>query len=387
MVRQSGINLPHLTFEMGPSRPPSEAHSLLLRITRGCPWHRCEFCSSHRTSKLSMRSAEEIKKDIDTIKIISDNIKELSWKLGYGGNIRETAAAVYENPPTDGYRIVALWLHFGGERVFLQDADSLIIRTQDMVEVLTYLKSMFPSIKRVTTYGRSKTAAMKSLEELKEIHDAGLTRLHVGLESGSDQVLEYVQKGVTAQDHVIGGQKAVAAGISVCDYVMPGLGGKRWTKEHVSGTAEVLNQINPDFIRLRSLMIRDDIPLFKKWAEGDFELLTDDEVVEEIAQLIQKLEVTSYLASDHIENLLQEVEGQLPSAKNTMLNLIRRYQSLPPEDNLNYRFGRRAGYYASLDDLGNPKIRSTVDSVMDQLITRGDDLEEIMFNLKKRFLV
>lgn len=379
--------LPPISFELGPSRPPSEAHSLLLRFTRGCPWHRCEFCSSHRTMTFSLRTVDEIKRDIAAAKTIADEIKKASWKLGYGGDIRETSALIHQNPPSEGYRVVSLWLYFGEGSVFLQDADSLIMRTPDLVEVLNFLKESFPDITRVTSYGRSKTTSKKTLEELKAIHEAGLTRLHVGLESGSDTVLEYVQKGTTADHHVKGGRKVVESGISLCSYVVPGLGGKRWSAEHAAETARVLNEINPHFIRLRSLAIREDIPLYQKWATGDFELLTDDEVVEEIKQLIQRLDVTSYLASDHIENLLQEVEGQLPADKGKMLKVIERYQALSPEERLNFQFGERAGYYSVLDDLHRPNLRQRIDRSIEQLRASGEDIQQALLNMKKRFLV
>lgn len=376
-----------LSFEMGPSRPPSEARSLLLRVTRGCPWHRCEFCSSHRTMKFHPRTVEEIKKDIQTVKIISDEIKETSWKLGRGGRVREAAAYMYENPVNDSVRIVALWLYFGGENVFLQDADSLIMRTPQLAEVLRFLRQTLPSVTTVTSYARSKTAARKTLEELKGLYDAGLSRLHIGLESGCDEVLSFVQKGVTAEEHINGGRKVVESGISLCEYIMPGLGGKRWAREHVRETARVLNEINPHFIRLRSLAIREDIPLYQKWERGEFELLTDDEVVEEIGELIQRLEVTSYLASDHIENLLQEVEGQLPEAKEKMLGAISRYLALSPEERLNFRLGRRAGYYTGLDGFYNSHKRERIEQIIRGISARGEDIEEVIFNLKKGFLV
>ena len=379
--------LTSLTFEMGPSRPPSEAQSLLLRIVRGCPWHRCEFCSSHRTRKLQIRSVEDIKRDIETARAIAERIKEMASRHGAGADVRQVAASVYENPPSDGFRIVALWVFFGGQNVFLQDADALIMRTPQLAEVLRFLKDTLPSAARVTSYGRSKTAAMKSVEELRELHQAGLTRLHVGLESGSDEVLSYVCKGVTAAEHIDGGRKAVESGISLCEYVMPGLGGRRWKEEHPRETARVLNEINPDFIRLRSLAIREDIPLYRKYETGDFELLTDDEVVEEIGELIQRLEVTSYLASDHIENLLQEVEGQLPEDKESMLRCISRYLAMPPEERLNFRLGRRTGFYTGLDDASNPYKRHRIEQLLKSMRDRGEDIEEVIFNLKKRFLV
>jgi len=379
--------LTSLTYEMGPSRPPSEAQSLLLRIVRGCPWHRCEFCSSHRTRKLQIRSVEDIKRDIETARAIAERIKEMASRHGAGADVRQVAASVYENPPSDGFRIVALWLFFGGQNVFLQDADALIMRTPQLAEVLRFLKDTLPTVARVTSYGRSKTAAMKSVEELRELHQAGLNRLHVGLESGSDEVLSYVCKGVTAAEHIDGGRKAVESGISLCEYVMPGLGGRRWKEEHPRETARVLNEINPDFIRLRSLAIREDIPLYRKYETGDFELLTDDEVVEEIGELIQRLEVTSYLASDHIENLLQEVEGQLPQDKERMLGHISRYLAMPPEERLSFRLGRRMGYYTGLDDASHPYKRQRIEQVLKGMRDRGEDIEDVIFNLKKRFLV
>lgn len=337
--------------------------------------------------KFELRPVEEIKKDITTAKEIADQIRELSRKLGCGGDVRETAAGVYHDPPTEGFRVVALWLSSGAETVFLQDADSLIMKTPNLVEVLRFLKETFPGVTHVTSYGRLKTAAKKTVEELREIHEAGLTRLHMGFESGCDEVLNYVRKGTTAEDQIKGGRNVVESGISLCLYVMPGVGGRRWSKDHVTESAMALNKINPDFIRLRSLSIREDIPLYQKWESGDFELLSDDEVVEEVKALIERLDVTSYLASDHIENLLQEVEGQLPEDKGRMLEVIARYQRLTPDERLNFQFGQRAGYYSTLADLQYPRTRQRVESIMAPIIDRGEDVQKLILNLKKRFLV
>jgi radical SAM superfamily enzyme len=334
-----------------------------------------------------LRSVDEIKRDISAAKTIADEIAKLSWKAGLGGNLREAAALVYQNPPTEGYRVVSMWLYHGAQTVFFQDADSLIMKTRDLVEVIKFLKETFPNITRITSYGRSKTASHKTLEEFKQIHETGLTRLHIGFESGSEAVLQYVDKGTTPAHHIKGGKRVVQSGISLCAYVMPGVGGRRWSREHVTETARVLNEIGPQFIRLRSLAIREDIPLYQKWASGDFELLTDDEVVEEIKQLILHLNTTSYLASDHIENLLQEVEGQLPQDKAKMLSVIERYQALSPEERLNFQFGQRSGYYRTLDDLRQPSLRNSIDQAMASLDSRGENTEGVILNMKKRFLV
>jgi len=126
------------SFELGPIRPPSEAYSLLIRVTRNCPWNRCRFCHNYKGEKFQLRSVEEIKEEIKTAKAIQDKIKELSWKSGYGGRVKEAAAAVLSSSPGADVRNVALWLYAGGESAFLQDANSLIMRTNELAEVIRY---------------------------------------------------------------------------------------------------------------------------------------------------------------------------------------------------------------------------------------------------------
>ncbi|MDY6844874.1 MAG: radical SAM protein, partial [Thermodesulfobacteriota bacterium] len=246
----------HMTYELGPSRPPSEATSLLIRLVRGCPWHRCSFCSSHRTKAFSLRSVEEVKRDIETAKKVHDKIKELSWQLGERGNDRKIAALVYSDPPNENFRNVALWLYHGAQTCFLQDADSLVLKTPQLVEIIRFLKETFPSITRVTSYARSKTASKKKLEEFIGLHEVGLSRLHIGFESGSDEVLEFVEKGVSASEHITAGKRIVESGISLCLYLMPGLGGRHKSNIHMEESAKAINEINPHYIRLRSLMLR-----------------------------------------------------------------------------------------------------------------------------------
>ena len=282
------------SFELGPIRPPSEAYSLLIRATRNCPWNRCQFCPVYKGQKFELRPTEDVLKDIQTAKAIAAEIRELTWGMGYGGRVREVAATIYSQYQHNAsVSNVALWLWAGSESAFLQDANTLIMRTPDLVRVVSLLKQAFPELTRITSYARSKTAAKKSVEELKELKDAGLSRLHIGLESGSDAVLSYVKKGVTAEEHIKGGRKVKEAGISLCEYVMPGLGGRTMSSDHVTGTATVLNEIDPDYIRLRTLHVREDMPLWSKIKGDGFELQTEDEVVEEIGSLIAKLEVTS----------------------------------------------------------------------------------------------
>jgi biotin synthase-like enzyme len=343
-----------LQFEQGPIRPPNEAQSLLLRFTRNCPWNQCEFCPVYKGRKFSLRSVDEIKSDIRTARAIADEITAVSWKLGCGGTVTDAVIShiFSAGSQASSYRSVAAWMYYGTGACFLQDADNLIMRTEDLVEVLAFLRRAFPEVKRVTTYSRSRTVTKKSLESLKRIHAAGLDRVHIGLETGYDPLLKLVKKGVTGAQHVEAGRKLVEAGMQVSEYVMPGLGGREMWREHAVQTAQVLNQINPHFIRLRSLRIPRRVPLHARLKDGSFHMLTDDELAEEIRVFIEHLDgITSTVASDHIMNLLEEVGGKLPADKPKMLEVIQAYQELPDAERRIYRVGRRAGAFRSTLDL------------------------------------
>ena len=344
-----------LSFEQGPIRPPNEAWSLLLRITRNCPWNQCLFCPVYKNEKFSLRTVEEIKKDIQAAKDFADDIKAISWKMGGSGQVTSTVLnhILSNHNYSYSYKSVAMWLYYGTGECFLQDADNLIVKTKDLVEILRFLREKFPELTRVTTYSRSRTVSRKSLDELKQIQAAGLDRVHIGMESGYDPVLKFVKKGVTAAQHVDSGRKVIDAGMSLSEYIMPGLGGKAMWREHAIETARVLNQINPHYIRLRSLRVPERTLLYQKIVDGAFEMLSDDEVVEEIKLFIQTLDdtLTSTITSDHIMNLLEEVSGKLPDDKQHMLDIIEKYQQLSERQRLIYRIGRRGGLYSSTDDL------------------------------------
>jgi hypothetical protein len=378
-------------IEQGPIRPPSEAHSLLLRVTRNCSWNRCEFCHIFKGTRFSPRTVKEVKRDIDAINQVVSELKSLSWSKGFGGQITPSLTrAVFERAYTlpEGGRSILLWLYTGGKNVFLQDANNLIIRTRDLVEMLEYLKRTFPSVERITSYSRAKTVSRKSLDELRSLRRAGLSRLHLGLESGYDRLLEYIRKGVTAQELVEAGRKVKESGISLSEYIMPGLGGKSMWREHAIQTARVLNQINPDFIRVRTLKVLAMMPLHQKIESGDFVLLSDDEIVEEERLLIENLEgITSQFTSDHILNLLEEVEGKFPEDQAKMLDVIDRYLALPKAERDNFRLGRRAGYYRFLDDMQKPDLRDRVDQIMNRIEAEGPgSLDQVISNLMESFL-
>lgn len=378
-------------FEQGPIRPPSEAYSLLLRVTRNCPWNRCEFCHTYKNEKFSLRTVEEVKRDIDVVQGIISEIKSISWKYGFGGEVSVPLVNLILQHPqhfSDGFRSVALWLYNGGKNVFLQDGDNLILKTKELVEIIGYLKETFPSIERITTYTRAKTVSKKKVEELQDLYEAGLSRIHIGLESGYDPLLQYIKKGVTAQEHIEAGNKVKASGISLSEYVILGLGGKAMWREHAIETARVLNQINPDFIRVRTLKVLRTMLLYQKIEKGEFIPLSDDEIVKEERLLIEHLEgMTSTFVSDHILNLLQEVEGKLPEEKEKMLNHIDRYLSLPKAEKDNFRLGRRAGIYQSVEDLFKPGLRDKVEKALQQIESeRRGDIEKVLSDMMESFI-
>ena len=344
-----------LRYEIGPIRPPNEAYSLLVRFTRNCSWNKCAFCQLYKGKRFEKRTIEEIRSDIDTIKAIHDDIKGLSVKKGFSGRITDSLVeGIFDSHIiNESYKSVAVWMYFGCKNVFIQDANSLAMKPEVMMEALRYLRETFPSIDRVTSYARSRTIAKGvKAENLRKMKEAGLTRLHVGLESGNDALLKYMNKGVTREEHILCGKKVKEAGIELSEYVVLGMGGKKWWREHAIDTAAALNAIDPDFIRFRTLKLLRTMPLYEKMESGDFLLPDEEDILREERLLIENLEgITSYVKSDHILNLLEEIDGRMPSDKKKFLGTIDRYFGLAQEERLVYRFGRRSGIYRSLDDL------------------------------------
>ncbi len=374
------------SFEIGPIRPPSEAYSILLRITRNCPWNRCAFCSTYRDQKFSRRTVDEIKADIDGMHSIALRLSEASVRQGLDGRVSEevlTEARADDPTPESYYRQVAFWMQYGMRTVFLQDANSLIMNTQDLVEILRHLKARFPFIERVTSYARAKTVSKKSPEELSELRAAGLTRLHIGMESGCDGVLELISKGVTAEEHILAGRKAMDAGFDLSEYYMPGLGGESFSRENALESARVLSAINPTFIRLRSTVPLPGTPLADIMAAGEWVPLSEDGKVREIRLFVENLgDITSTIKSDHMMNLLEDVEGSMPADRGRILSVIDRYLGMSIDDRESF-IGRRLGLYRLLSDFGRD---GQVEAVKRELKSRFGSVDAAVMELLKNYI-
>ncbi len=302
-----------IQFETPPFRPPSEAQSLLVRATRNCPWNRCAFCYGihWNRQKLELRPAEDIKQDIRNMKALADEIIAWAEQNNYRDQIERVAAS-------NGI----LWLtNEGVKTAFIGDSDSLIMKTPELLEVVEFMHRTFPTLERVTSYARAKTVLSKTPDELAQLRQAGLTRLHLGLETGDDELLKFIDKGATTEEMIEAGKRVNAAGISLSEYVILGMGGRDKWEQHARGTARVLNAIDPAFIRVRTLIVFPGTPLQEAIDRGEFHQISAEEVLREERLLIELLEVNSEFVSDHVSNYLP-INGKLPESKAEMLEQI-----------------------------------------------------------------
>jgi radical SAM superfamily enzyme YgiQ (UPF0313 family) len=271
-------------------RPPSEAGSLIIQATVGCPHNRCSFCSMYRESRFRIRTVAEIKEDL------------LMAKASYGDAVRT---------------------------VFLADGNTIVMKTKDLVEILHFIGELFPNLERITSYGSARFIAKKKPAELRLLREAGLGRIHSGMESGDDEVLHFINKGVDASGIVKAGRMVKDAGIELSEYIIVGVGGRQFSVQHAQNSARVLEKINPDFIRLRTFTPVRGTQLYDLYKNGDFELLSPHEALRETRLFIETLgETQSVLYSDHVSNYWN-VEGRLPQDRQKMISAIDQALTLP----------------------------------------------------------
>lgn len=367
-------------FELGPIRPPSEANSMLLRITRNCPWNKCVFCPVYKKAKFSFRSIEEIKSDIDSMHYVINRIREKEAQQGGTTYFQDIRLDV----PEDFIRKVMYWKIYGMKNLFLQDADSLVMKTPQLVEILTYVKEKFPSIERITTYARAKTVSRKSREELVDLKNAGLTRIHIGLESGSDTVLDILKKGVTLEEQIEAGRKAIAAGFELSEYYMPGAGGKEFIEENALESARVLSCINPTYIRLRTTVPIPGTPLFELMKENGWTQASEEDKIREIKLFVENLHgITSIIQSDHIMNLIEDVEGTLPDDKEKIVRILDSFLDMNQEEKESYIIARRLGRVRYLSDF---RENSEIMSIKKYLKERYSSVDEAVSEILRNYI-
>ena len=274
-------------------RPPSEAESLLIQATVGCPHNKCSYCMVYKKGPpYRARSVEEISADIE------------------------------EASRTCGARVRTLFFPAG---------NTMAMPTKTLAAVCRLAGEKFPRLERITVYGSSRYIVEKGLEDLVLLREAGLTRIHVGLESGDDEVLRRVKKGTTRSEQIRAGRWVKEAGMELSEYVILGLGGRERTRQHALATAEALNAIVPDFVRLRTLVPKVNTLLLHQIRKGKFEMLGPHEVLKETRQLIENMSCPATLTSDHYTNYIN-LEGRLPEDKGRLLDEIDRALKRPESE-------------------------------------------------------
>jgi len=232
-------------------RPPSEADSLLIQATVGCPHNRCTFCMVYKQGpRFKVRPLEEIKADLAAARSV------------YGPTVRT---------------------------LFLPAGNTIAMKTEALSEICRYARELFSGLERITVYGSSQHIHRKGLKGLKQLAESGLSRIHAGLESGDDVILKRIRKGTTSRQQIEAGQMVRAAGIELSLYVILGIGGRERSQDHAVQTANVLNRIGPDFIRLRTFVPKINTPLLREVNSGTFNMLGPHGILREAAAIIEKV--------------------------------------------------------------------------------------------------
>lgn len=289
-----------MVFKTPPSqiviRPPVEAYSVLIAVTGGCNWNRCRFCGTYKgiygtTQDYAIRPLEDVLKDID----------------------------LYAEKNYHGYP------------VFLAGGNPTSTPTDYLVKIIEYVRLRMKNVPRVSCYAKSLDILRKTDGELKQLAEAGLDIVYMGLESGSSKILRLMKKGTNAVSMIKAGKKLLDSGIKLSLYVMLGLGGTQFSEEHVKGTARVLTEINPTIFRFRTLNIMPDTPLWKEWKSGDFELLSPVECLIEERDIIKNLgeNVTSQVFNDHVSNYCSLESVNIKIDRVAFINTLNSYINDP----------------------------------------------------------
>ena len=263
-------------------RPPSEAYSLIVQVTTGCSQNTCTFCAMYKDAKFKIRSLKDIKED-------------LLWAK-------------------NNYRDI--------DRIFLADGDALIMPFEELLEVLKYIEVLFPNLDRVSLYASAKSILSKTKEQLEELREHNLKLAYIGIESGSDKVLTDIKKRVTANETVKAGKLIRSAGIDLSATLIMGLGGIDDSSEHVRGSIDVLNAIQPEYLGLMTLLVKSGTKMYNDVQEGNFTQLSPEEILLETLDLIKGVELNgTVVRSNHVSNYAH-IKGVLGKDKKSILKQL-----------------------------------------------------------------
>jgi radical SAM superfamily enzyme YgiQ (UPF0313 family) len=278
-------------------RPPSEWKSYFLPLTRGCSNNTCAFCNYYG-ARLQMREIEDVKKEIDALAayferdVILPGVSRIVYEIGRA---------------------------WDGKRVFLQDGDALAYPFPKLAEALVYLNEKFPGLERIGTYATPQDVLRRSPSELAQLRDLKLSIFYMGVESGDDEVLRKIGKGVSSRELITAGKKVKEAGITLSVTVILGLGGVDGSEKHALETARVLSEINPQFAGALTLTLIPGTPLHEQWQRGDFRLISPFQSLEELKAIIEKSSFSDcFFSSMHASNYIP-IRGRLPQDKGRML--------------------------------------------------------------------
>jgi len=286
-------------------RPPSERESYFLPLTSGCSNNTCTFCGLYGT-KLRLRDVREVKKEIDA----------LSMYVRHGVRVPDIDNIVY-----------AVAQSWDGRRVFLQDGDAMVYPFPKLVEALQYLNEKFPNLERIGSYATPQDILRRSIDELRKLKELKLSIFYTGIESGDDEVLLKIGKGVNSRQMIEAGRKAKEAGITLSLTVILGLGGVEGSRKHVLETARVLSAIDPEYAGALTLTLIPGTPLWEECQQGSFHPITPLESLEELKGLVENSSFTDcFFSSMHASNYLS-IRGRLSQDKARMLKELERVLS------------------------------------------------------------
>jgi len=281
-------------------RPPSEHASYYLPLTSGCSNNTCTFCG-YCLTRLSIRDLEEVKQEIDAM------------ALYVGHHVR------VPSQPEIVYAILHRW---DGRRVFLQDADALVYPYDRLVDTLNYLDAKFPRLERIASYATPQDILRRSVDELKALKDLKLGILYMGVESGDDEVLSRIRKGVTHEQIVEAAKKVKQSGILLSVTVILGLGGIEGSRKHALETARILTEMDPDYAGALTLTLIPGTPLYDEWERGDFELISPFDSLQELKTIVESSSFSDcFFSSMHASNYFA-VRGSMPGDKEKVLKQL-----------------------------------------------------------------